>query len=115
MAVAKRLVADELHTVWTHVVMLRDNGRAPQRLDPESQARFLPTSAWLTYRETLAHPSVLSDAEWVAISSLFQAATSLRAVVLRLEPLSELPAQLDPAGFAEVVADGYRQLTGPTS
>jgi hypothetical protein len=106
--VAKRLVLDELHNIWTHLDLLDKGGLTPQAMPAEEQARFLPTTDWMTYREPLASGDALSDDEWIALSNLMRSAASLRTVLFALPPLSPLPAVVDIAGLRDLAVEVYQ-------
>ena len=44
--IAKRLVNDELHTVWCQLDSIAKAGITPNQMTPGSFERFLPTSMW---------------------------------------------------------------------
>jgi hypothetical protein len=87
---AKRLVSDDLVTIWVHVDGLILSGRTPDRASPEARARFMPTAAWETHKETLGQKEVLTDDDWTSLSSVFHSVESLRVFVLEEPPNTPL-------------------------
>jgi hypothetical protein len=75
---AKRLIAEELQTVWIDFDNLARDRRTPTSLvDPEA---FLPTQAWQAHKATLARH--LSDREWQELPLVAHAAGRLRVIYL---------------------------------
>jgi hypothetical protein len=112
---AKRLVGDDLSTIVIHLDGLIERGTAPLS-DEQRRAKFMPTSAWETHRETLAQKGAVSDDDWQELSSILHAVGSLRFMILELPPASPVPAHL-MSGVREqrqLVADLHLAITdGP--
>jgi hypothetical protein len=74
---AKRLVGDEIQTIWVNLTALADARTAPTYpLGAETADAFLPTIAWEANKTTLARH--LSDDDWEELPVLMHAATRLR-------------------------------------
>jgi hypothetical protein len=112
IAIAKRLLIDELHNMWSHLEMVRDEGKAPQALPDDVRSRFLPTSDWEKYRETLARPAALSDAQWVALSNFVQSVEALRMLLFNLAPRAPLPPDVDVDGLTNLAAETFELIAG---
>jgi hypothetical protein len=111
---AKRLVSDELVTIWVHVDGLIASRRTPQRESPEARVRFMPTSAWETHKETLAQKGVLTDDAWIGLSAALHSVETLRLFLLEEPPNSPLSPDIRQKAVEqrEVVAANYESLTG---
>lgn len=112
IAIAKRLLIDELHNMWSHLEMVRDEGKAPQALPDDVRSRFLPTSDWEKYRETLARPAALSDAQWVALSNFVQSVEALRMLLFSLAPRAPLPPDVDVDGLTKLAEETFQLIAG---
>ena len=112
IATAKRLVLDELHTIWSHLRMLAEHQVTPLELSAEEAFRFLPTNDWSTYREALANPRAFSDYRWIALSNFMGGIEAERLIILREAPLSPIPpaAKIDQA--LDLAADLYETMSG---
>jgi hypothetical protein len=110
---AKRLVGDELSTIWLHLDGLIDHGTAPLS-DEQHRTKFMPTTAWDTYKETLAQKGATSEAEWTGLSSVLHAVNTLRFMVFEHEPKTQLPAPLLQQIREQrwLVAENYEGITG---
>jgi hypothetical protein len=111
---SKRLVGEELQTIWIHLDGLLASGATPRTDSAERRSRFMPTNAWEAHKGTLALKGVLNDDEWVWLSSVLHAVASLQLMIVELPPGAPLPA-----GSAEkiteqieMVAQLYESLTG---
>jgi hypothetical protein len=114
ISIAKRLLIDELHNMWSHLEMVREEGRAPQALPDDVRSRFLPTSDWEKYRETLARPAALTDAQWVALSNFVQSVEALRMLLFTLAPHAPLPPNVDVDGLTNLAAGTFELIAGYT-
>lgn len=110
---SKRLVAEELHTIWVHMTLLVEDGRTPTAMNDQTAARFLPTETWAAHREVLADDR-LSDDVWNVLPTLFSNAESLRFYLLSLPSGTPIPPEQlrIVAESAEQVAATYTYLTG---
>jgi hypothetical protein len=109
---SRRLVAEELHTIWVHMLVVED-GKTPTSTTEKTEARFLPTNTWAAHREVMADDA-LSDDAWNVLPMLFNNAESLRFYLLDQPGGTQLPADklqlID--GSAAQVAEMYEYLTG---
>jgi hypothetical protein len=111
---AKRLVGEELQTIWMHLDGLIDRGTTPMPLSDERRAAFMPTRAWDTFKETLAQKGVISNDDWVQLSTALHAVTSLRVMILDEPPRTPLPPELREHVYNEraIVAGLCASITG---
>jgi hypothetical protein len=111
---ARRLVGEELQTIWMHLDGLIASGHTPRTESDERIARYMPTVAWEAHKETLAVKGALTDDEWIYVSSILHAVASLRLVILEQPPASTISADLRSKAEEQrgLVADVYETLTG---
>jgi hypothetical protein len=108
---AKRLAAEELHTVWAHLLLLAEHRKTPT-LMTLSGDDYLPTRDWHTNRAVLAR--WLSDDHWSALPKHVHNVEQLRRHILASKPGSPLPpGHIRMVGeMAGMTASFYESLTG---
>jgi hypothetical protein len=108
---ARRLVLEELRSVWNHADGLVRTSRFPIALLPPSP-RFLPDEQWQANRAILARH--LPDNEWDALSPFMDSIPATRAIVEGAPPSAAIPDELRD-GFLrtrELAAEVYSFLSG---
>lgn len=110
---AKRLVADELHTVWGQLLALAGAAESPDETETVKE-KLLPSDDWRKYRETLAAPRALNQTEWTTLSTTFYSVEILRGMVLDQPPRTPLAQDmLDRLpSFTDHVGEVYERLAG---
>jgi hypothetical protein len=111
---AKRLVAEELQTIATHLELLITDGVTPPIESAERRMRFMPTSMWEANKQTLAAKNVMSDDDWLGTAALLHAVDSFRMVILEEPPGTQLSPQLQGRVREQrgLVGDTYETLRG---
>lgn len=104
---AKRLVAEELRTVYFHY-----ETAAKERRPPDSMDGFVPDEQWQARRDVLARH--LPDKVWDTLSPFMDSITSSRRLVARTSPGTSFPTAVVEmlTGAAELARDAYVLLTG---
>jgi hypothetical protein len=106
---ARRLVVEELRSVWNHATGLVERGY-PTGLP--STLMFFPDEQWRANRAVLARH--LPDNEWDALSPFMDSIPATRAIVLGAPAgVPMTPANRERfAETAEIAADIYSRLSG---
>jgi hypothetical protein len=112
---AKRLVAAEIHTVWTHLALLALAKESPRYLaDPRE--RFLPAALWHDYRSALAGAaeSNVGDEQWRSLALLYDTVDGIRRLVLDHAPGTRLDSDVIEGArdAAKRARDAHVWLTG---
>lgn len=108
---AKRLVAEELFLVCSHVSHLVRSRRHPFSLGSETAPLF-PNAAWLEYRAALALG--LPDKEYMLLSRVAALVSMVRADLEEGEPATPLPSDVLAAAvrLEKLTRVAYWSLTG---
>jgi hypothetical protein len=106
---ARRLVVEELRSIWNQAEGLVQRGRYPKTFGPPT---FLPTEQWEANRALLARH--LDDEIWDSLSPFMDSMPAARAVAARESPDSEV-SEDRLEGFAEtrdLAAEHFEALSG---
>ena len=102
---AKRLVAEELQLIYANIFGMLQANQTFGPL-PESGAEFMPTTAWNTYKETLAQKGVMSDKQWRTLATCYQGLVAVRGMCLVTPPATELwPEMVENLKFQRAVVE----------
>jgi hypothetical protein len=78
---ARRLVAAELETMRTHLLVILDERRVPERLTAATEPdAYIPTLAWRVWRDSLA--GGLDEDLWIELPRIYAAAETLRETLV---------------------------------
>jgi hypothetical protein len=109
---ARRLVAEELRSIWNHLDLMAEEKEYPSTL-PTSPS-FLPSGQWEANRAALARH--LGDKTWDALSPFMDSIPATRAIVELQQGAGQVfipPVMLTRIEDArDLAADLYPMLTG---
>jgi hypothetical protein len=107
---ARRLVLEELRSVWNQAGALVETRHYPGTIPPSPQ--FLPSGQWEANRDALARH--LDDDAWDALSPFMDSIPATRAIVIAAPRAAQIPAPMLARfeSMQELASDLYSFVSG---